>query len=286
MKRVPVILQMTPNECGAACLSMVLTYYGRETTISESRDYLESGRDALSARAIAQAARDLGLRVRAFSLEPQSLAEVPMPVIVHWNFNHFLVIEKWTPDEIRAVDPATGRRKLTPDEFNAGFTGVVLVMEPGANFRKKSADDKVTWRSYLRDLMQSPGSKGLLGQVLVASALLQILGLMFPLFTLVLVDYILPSQDLSLLMILGIGMVILVLSQVVLGFLRSSLSLFLEARLDTEVMLVFFEHVLRLPFRFFQERTSGDLLMRLGSIAKPSTATWYSARYNRRNKAT
>ena len=74
MKRVPVILQMTPNECGAACLAMVLTYYGRETTISECREYLDSGRDALSARAIAQAARDLGLRVRAFSLEPDSLA--------------------------------------------------------------------------------------------------------------------------------------------------------------------------------------------------------------------
>lgn len=267
MKRVPVILQMTPNECGAACLSMVLTYYGRETTISESREYLESGRDALSARAIAQAARDLGLRVRAFSLEPQSLAEVPLPAIVHWNFNHFLVLEQWTPDEIKVADPAMGRRKLTPAEFNAGFTGVVLTMEPGADFHKKSATGKVTWRIYLGDLMQSPGTKGLLAQVLVASALLQLLGLVFPLFTLILVDDILPTQDLSLLMILGVGMVILVLSQVILGFLRSSLSLFLEARLDTEVMLGFFEHVLRLPFRFFQERTSGDLLMRLGSIA-------------------
>ena len=267
MKRVPVILQMTPNECGSACLAMVLTYYGRETTIGETREFLESGRDALSARAIAQAARDLGLRVRAFSMEPESLAEVPVPAIVHWNFNHFLVLERWTPEHVQVVDPAIGRRKLTPEEFNAGFTGVVLTMEPGSSFRQKKVTDRVTWRTYLNDLMQSPGAKGLLTQLLIASAILQILGLVFPLFTMVLVDYILPSQDLSLLMILGIGMVILVLSQVILGYLRASLGLFLEARLDTEVMLGFFEHVLRLPFRFFQERTSGDLLMRLGSIA-------------------
>ncbi len=267
MKRVPVILQMTPNECGAACLAMVLTYYGRETTISECRQHLDSGRDALSARAIAQAARDLGLRVRAFSMEPDSLAELPTPAIVHWNFNHFLVLEEWTAQEVKVVDPASGRRKLTTEEFNAGFTGVVLAMEPGADFRKKRTTDKLTWRSYLGDLLQSPGSKGLLTQILIASALLQILGLVFPLFTMILVDTILPAQDFSLLMILGIGMVILVGAQVVLGYLRSALSLYLEARLDTEVMLGFFEHILRLPFRFFQERTSGDLLMRLGSIA-------------------
>ena len=74
MKRVPVILQMTSQECGAACLAMVLTYYGRETTLNECRKYLPAGRDGITARAIAQAARDLGLRVRAFSMEPPSLA--------------------------------------------------------------------------------------------------------------------------------------------------------------------------------------------------------------------
>ncbi|UCC52821.1 MAG: hypothetical protein JSV68_02420, partial [Anaerolineaceae bacterium] len=187
--------------------------------------------------------------------------------IVHWNFNHFLVLEQWTPQEVKVVDPAIGRRKLTAEAFNAGFTGVVLTMEPGADFRKKTTTDKITWRSYLGGLLQSPGSKGLLAQILVASALLQVLGLVFPLFTMVLVDTILPAQDASLLMILGIGMIILVAAQVILGYLRGALSLFLEARLDTEVMLGFFEHILKLPFRFFQERTSGDLLMRLGSIA-------------------
>ncbi len=267
MKRVPVILQMTPNECGSACLAMVLTYYGRETTINECRAYLDSGRDGLSARSIAQAARDLGLRVRAFSMEPESLSQLTGPVIIHWEFSHFMVLEHWSPEGVKVVDPAAGRRRLTTEEFNAGFTGVVLTMEPGASFQRKKAQDKLSWRSYLAGIVQTPGSKGLLAQLLATSALLQVLGLVFPLFTLVLIDTILPAQEVSLLVTLGIGMVVLVASQLVLTYLRGALSLTLEARLDTEVMLGFFEHVLRLPFRFFQERTSGDLLMRLGSIA-------------------
>lgn len=267
MKRIPVILQMTPNECGAACLSMVLTYYGRETTISDCRTYLNSGRDGLSARSIAQAARDMGLRVRAFSMEPESLAQIMGPAVIHWEFSHFMVLEQWTPDEVKVVDPAVGRRKLSAEEFNAGFTGVVLGMEPGSNFQKQRAQNKLTWRNYLASMVQSPSSKKLILQLLSASVILQILGLIFPFFTLVLVDVILPAQEPGLLYTLGIGMVVLVVSQTVLNYLREALALNLEARLDTEVMLGFFEHVMRLPFRFFQERTSGDLLMRLGSIA-------------------
>jgi len=267
MKRVPVILQMTPNECGAACLAMVLTYYGHETTISECRIYLKSGRDGLSARSVAQAARDLGLRVRAFSMEPEGLSQIHEPAIVHWEFSHFMVLEEWSPDDVKVVDPAVGRRRLSAEEFSNGFTGVVLTMEPGQNFERKKAQDKLTWRNYLAGIVRTPGSKGLLAQLLGSSALLQILGLVFPLFTLVLIDYILPTQDVSLLVSLGIGMLILVFSQITLTYLRGALALSLEARLDTEVMLGFFEHVLRLPFSFFQERTSGDLLMRLGSIA-------------------
>ena len=267
MRRVPVILQMTPNECGAACLAMVLTYYGHETTISECRQYLHSGRDGLTARDISQAGRDLGLRVRAFTMEPSNLAEVPVPAIIHWNFNHFLVIERWSPDSVKVVDPAVGRRRLTAEEINAGFTGVVLTMEPGTDFQHRRSDGKLNWHTYLRSLLQTPGTKGYLTQIVTSSALLQILGLVFPLFTMVLVDTILPNQAMSLLVTLGIGMAILVLAQAALSFLRGSLAIYLGARLDAEVMLGFFEHVLMLPFRYFQERSSGDLLMRLGSVA-------------------
>jgi ABC-type bacteriocin/lantibiotic exporter with double-glycine peptidase domain len=267
MKRVPVILQMTPHECGAACLAMVLGYFGRATTLNECRRYLHSGRDGLTARIIAQAARDLGLRVRALSLEPAALAQVQGPAIVHWTFDHFLVLERWTPQMVEVVDPAVGRRRLTTEEFNAGFTGVILLMEPGAEFQPRRAQGKLSWHTYLKRLLQTPGATGMVAQVLGISALLQVLGLVFPLFTLVLVDTILPAQDVPALMVLAAGMIVLVVSQVLFAYLRSAVALYLETRLDVEVMLGFFEHMLGLPYRFFHERTSGDLLMRLGSIS-------------------
>lgn len=267
MKRVPVILQMTANECGAACLAMVLTYHGRETTLNACRKYLHGGRDGLTARAIAQAARELGLRVRAFSLEPAALSEIDGPAIIHWNFEHFLVLEQWSPSGVNVVDPALGRRQLSVAEFSAGFTGVALTFEPGENFQKQRASNKISWRSYLRDLLQMPAAKGLLVQVFGASVLLQLLGLIFPLFTLILIDTVLPEQNMTMLNMLGIGMVLLVLAQAFLDYLRGALALYLEARLDSGLMLGFFDHVMKLPLRFFQERTSGDLLMRLSSIA-------------------
>lgn len=267
MKRVPVIMQMSPHECGAACLAMVLTYFGRAMTISQVRTFLPSGRDGLSARAIAQAARDQGLRVRPLSLQPAALAQVKTPAIVHWNFDHFLVLERWTPRFVEVVDPALGRRRLSTEEFNAGFTGVILTMEPGTNFQKQAATGKLSWHSYLRRLLSTPDARGLMGQILATSVVLQFLGLVFPLFTLLVIDSILPAQDLSALNILLVGMLILVASQVIFSYLRSALSLYLETRLDIEIMLGFFEHLLGLPYRYFQERTSGDLLMRLGSIS-------------------
>lgn len=125
-RRVPVVLQMNSVECGAACLAMVLGYFGRRTPIAECRERCGIGRDGVTAQTIVRAARSYGLRVRALSVEPADFTYVPLPAIVHWNFNHFVVVERWSPARVDIVDPAGGRCRLTPDEFDAGFTGVVL----------------------------------------------------------------------------------------------------------------------------------------------------------------
>src|SRR5215510_11334603 len=111
-RRVPVQPQLTAVECGAACLAMILGFYGRSTPVAECRGRCGVGRDGVTARAIAQAARAYGLRGRAFSLEPAMLARVPLPAIAHWEFNHFVVVERWSPRGVAIVDPALGRRAL------------------------------------------------------------------------------------------------------------------------------------------------------------------------------
>ncbi len=263
-RRVPVLTQLTPVECGAACLAMLLSYYGRKTSVAECREYCDAGRDGLTAASIADAGRRFGLRVRGFSVDLADFHEIALPAIAHWNFNHFIVVERWSRKGAEIVDPAAGRRRLTPREFDEGFTGVVLSVEPGADFAR-GAGGRSLWRSALGRVLGTPGTRSLLAQIVGASLLLQAFGLAVPVATKVLVDAVLPFRITGAMGVLGLGLGVLVLAQLVSSTLRTALLLALRARLDTQLMLGFFEHVLRLPFRFFQQRASGDLLMRLSS---------------------
>ena len=139
------------------------------------------------------------------------------------------------------------------------------MLEPGIQFERCRTGARPAWRGYVKHVWQTPGILPLFAQILVASLILQVLGLAVPFFTQVLVDRILPFHITQGFAILGIGMLILVLAQMVTSYLRALLLISLQGRVDSQLMLGFFKHVLSLPFRFFQQRTSGDLLMRLGS---------------------
>ena len=263
--RVPVVLQLNAVECGAACLAMILNYHGRKTSMAECRERCGLGKDAVTAKMIAEAAREYGLRVKGFSIEPSQFDQIPLPAIVHWEFRHFLVVERWTSTHVEVIDPAVGRCRLTAAEFDAGFTGVILTFERGVNFDRRGPVIQSTWRTYLLSMFDTPGTKGLLAQILTASLCLLILGLALPLFTQIIVDRVLPFHLNQALTTIGFGLCVFVLAQAVANYLRSVLLIYLQAQMDSRMMLGFFERLLALPFRFFQQRSSGDLLMRLGS---------------------
>lgn len=262
MRRVPEMRQVTAVECGAVCLAMILNYYGYATTTSEVQERCGVGRDGLTALEIVKSARLYGLRVRAVSLNLEDFRYVSLPAIVHWEFNHFLIVERWSKNWIEVLDPAVGRRKLTPEEFDEGFTGVTLMLEPGTQFETKSPQKALTPWAYMRSLLYM---RGILFQIISASLLLQLLGLGAPLLTEVVVDRILPEKDPNMLTLLAVGMLILIAMQGIAGFLRSTLLIYLQTRIDTDMMLNFFEHLLSLPYRFFQLRLNGDLLARVNS---------------------
>jgi ATP-binding cassette subfamily B protein len=263
-ERVPVLLQSDATECGAACLAMILSYFGRQTPVAACRARCGVGRDGLTARVVADAGRQFGLRVRALSLEPSDLPQVPLPAIAHWQFNHFIVVERWSPDGVDIVDPAFGRRRLTAAEFDLGFTGVLLTLEPGVDFERRASAGPA-WLGYLASAARLPDVAPGLLQIVIASAILQLLGLTLPFLTEMLVDDILPLRDADLLLVVGVGLAIIFAAQVITGYLRAAVLLYLRARLDTRLMLGFFEHVLALPYAFFQQRTTGDLIGRLTS---------------------
>ena len=261
------MLQLSAVECGAACLAMLLTYHGRKTRLAECREVCGAGRDGVTALTLVGAARQYGLDVNALSVAPSAFGRVPLPAIVHWELNHFVVVERWSPERVEIVDPADGWRSLTAEEFAAGFTGIVLALEPGDQFERRGGTTRPAWRSYLGALLWAPGARAVLAQILIASLCLQGLGLALPFFTGLLVDRVLPFGVTSVMATLALGMAIGVLAQTVAGHLRAMLLLSLQIRLDEQLMLGFFERMVALPLRFFQQRSSGDLLMRLGSTA-------------------
>jgi ATP-binding cassette subfamily B protein len=267
-RRVPVRLQLGARECGTACLSMVLGYHGREATVAECREHLGMGRDGTDAAALAAAARAYGLRPQAYSIEPEQLPRVPLPAIAHWNFNHFVVVERCSPrwpGWVEIVDPARGRRRVSAEELDAAFTGIVLTLEAGPGFAGGGETRPRPWRSYLAHMLRGRGVPGLLLQILAASLALQLLGLALPLATKLLVDRVIPHRLVGAMETLGAGIAVWAGALLVTNYLRGALLLNLQAKLDSRMMLGFFEHLLSLPFPFFQQRAGGDLMMRVNA---------------------
>lgn len=256
---------MSEVECGLACLTMILNYYGCGISLSELRTHSGVGRDGLSALDLVRTARHFGLQVRAVSLQHGDLRLVGLPAIVHWQFDHFLVVERWSDHHVDVVDPATGRSRLTRQEFDEGFTGVVILFEAGATFDRRAPTSRVVFRTYVREyLRQAPGA---FLQVLLVSLLILALGLTVPLVTKLVVDQVLPFRMRDVMPVLAIGILALFLSQTVATLIREWLLVYLRARIDIRMMLGFVDRLLALPFSFFEQRSSGDLLARLSSNA-------------------
>lgn len=261
--RVPEIAQQSAIECGLACLAMILTYHGREISIGELRAQSGLGRDGLSALSIVKIARNHNMRVRAISLQQSDLRNVPLPAIIHWEFNHFVVVERWTQSEVDIVDPAQGRRHLSYQEFDKSFTGVVITLEPGVHFDREATSAKLSLREYL---LQYAGQMPMaIVEVIGTSLLILGFGLISPLLTKFILDQVLPLKLSNMMLWLGAGLILMMVTQTAATLLREWLLVYLRARIDTRMMLDFFERMLSLPYKFFQVRSSGDLLARMAS---------------------
>jgi ATP-binding cassette subfamily B protein len=262
-RRVPIIQQISMVECGAACLAMLLSYYGRKTSVSEIREQCGIGRDGLTALSIVKSARKYGMRVRAVSLQENDFRFVSLPAIAHWEFNHFLVVERWTSRFVDVVDPGLGRRHMTAKEFDEGFTGVVIMMEPGVQFSRENKVSQLSLGTYARGYFKQAPTAVI--QIFGASLLLQLLGLVFPLLSKVAIDQLIPMKMISALQLFGIGIIMLVLAQLITRLLRALILLYVQSRVDISLMFNFLEHLLNLPLRFFLQRSTGDVLARVSS---------------------
>ncbi|MBN6033679.1 peptidase domain-containing ABC transporter [Amycolatopsis sp. 195334CR] len=260
--KVPVLLQDSIAECGLACLAMVLTHHGQAVTVQELRAEVEVGRDGLSAATLGSAAQHRGLLVEAYRAEPDALAGLAAPLILHWKFSHFVVLEHLDRETAVIVDPADGRRKLDRAEFDRAFTGVALELRPGPDFRKQRRPRRESLRFLLGFLPKTPS---VIGVVLVASVLISLLGLAPALVTRYLIDEVAGSGSGNAMVVVGSAVLALVASTALLGYLRREALLRLRSRIDLRLMTRFLDHLFRLPYPYFQLRTSGDILTRVSS---------------------
>ena len=257
--KTPTVLQMEAVECGAAALAIVLGYYGRFVSLEELRVACGVSRDGTKANNILKAARQYGLIAKGFSKQPDELPSLPLPAIVFWNFNHFVVVEGFQAGQVYLNDPAMGPRVVSEAEFEDSFTGVVLVFEPGPEFRRGGAR-RGLW-APLRERLH--GSEWGLGYVLLASLGLAILGLVAPIFTRVFVDYILVARFRDWVGPLLLGMGAAALLHAALTWLQRYYLLRLSTRLVVTFSYHSLRHLLRLPVEFFTQRYGGEVGARL-----------------------
>jgi ABC-type bacteriocin/lantibiotic exporter with double-glycine peptidase domain len=263
-RRIPVVLQTSAADCGAACLTMVLRAAGYPATLRELSDILGDSRDGTSAAAMVRAGREYNLIAKGMSLNSAQLADLP-PAIVHWQFNHFVVLERWSPREVLLVDPSAGRRRLSAEEFDRGFTGVALLFQPGPQFARPAGAAPSWRRGFLRSVLAP--HRRLWGQILAASLLLQVLGLTVPVATELVVNSVLAAGGGRPLGLLGAGLLVAVLNQFVVGYLRALLLTSLRARADADLTTAVVRHLFALPYAYFRRRGAADLVTRITSVA-------------------
>lgn len=255
----PTVLQMEAVECGAAALGIVLGYYGKRVALEKLRVECGVSRDGSKASNVVAAARRQGLVASGYRREPAQLQTMTLPLVVFWNFNHFLVVEGFGPDTVYLNDPATGPRQVTAAEFDQSFTGVVLEMKPGPDFQP-GGDDPSVLAAALRRLEGSWDSVALL---VLIGVLLVVPGLLVPIYSRIFIDEVLIARHDAWVRPLLIGMAVTAAVRMALAGLQTQVLTRLRTKLAVAHSSRFLWHVLRLPVVFFTQRSAGEVSSRV-----------------------
>jgi len=264
--KTPTVLQMEGVECGAAALSIILGYYGKQIPLEKLRISCGVSRDGLKATNILKAAREYGLEAKGYAKSIEKLKQLKMPAIIFWNFNHFLVIEGFKKNKVYLSDPAQGRYHVSLQEFDDAYTGVVMTFEPGENFVK--SNEKQGLLNSLATRVSN--SKLSISYIILASLFLVIPGLIIPSFTKIFIDKYLVNGVSEFVMPLLLIMGSILALNSVLVYLQQYYLLRLETKLALATSSKFLWHVFHLPVVFFTQRYSGEVGSRVSLNDKVS----------------
>ena len=261
--RLPVILQADRSECGLACLAMVAGHYGHHATLRELRARFRMSMRGATLRKLHDCAELMGLSSRAVRVELKELKQLRAPAILHWEFDHFVVLKSVNRRGVSIVDPAVGARRLAFDEVSSRFTGVALELAPTPALTRKNAVDSVRLASFLTAFR---GLAGPLGAVFAMTVLLQVFALAMPLQMQFTVDQGIRQGDMNIVVALAVGFGAIAAISALTEYFRSLLVLYAGNTAAFRMVGGLAHHLLRLPDPWFTARHPGDVLSRFNSI--------------------
>ena len=261
---VPVIMQMEALECGAASLAMVLAYYGKWLPLEQVRFDCGVSRDGSNARNILKAARSYGLAAKGYRYEPNDLRrDGKFPCIIHWNFNHFVVLDGFRGNKAILNDPAKGKYAVPLKTFDDSFTGICLLFEPTEDFTPGGKPPSVL--AYAKKRLKGAGSA--VAFAAITALITAVTGVISPAFSRVFVDRLLTGKNPEWFIPFIIGLSLLSVLQLVVGWINAVYSLKINGKLAMVGSTTFMWKVLRMPMEFFSQRMAGDIQGRQSSNA-------------------
>ncbi len=261
-RRTPLVMQLEETDCGAACLGSILAFYGCWVSLEQLRDACDVGRDGSNLEDIAIAARTFGLKATGWKAEISKLSTLPLPIILHWGFNHFVVLERVEKDCFYLNDPAHGHRTVNLDVFDRDYTGIALVVEPGPEFRPSGVRPNII--RWLWNWLQE--YRSILNRTIIFGLLLAVSSLLLPILLGLFVDRVLIAGELALSPILIAAVIASGLFTYVLTWLQLRSLREIIVRLSINQSDRFLGCLLSLPIRFYAHRFAGDLAMRMRMI--------------------
>ncbi|MFN3987785.1 MAG: peptidase domain-containing ABC transporter [Rhodocyclaceae bacterium] len=261
--RLKTVLQGEGQECGLACLAMIADAFGRRCRLADLRRRFPPSMRGTTLLQLIKQAQQIGLSCRPLRLELDELGKLGTPCILHWNLNHFVVLERVSGRRVTVLDPAHGRRTLETAEVSRHFTGVALELSPGSTFRSADRPPRIRLRDLTGRIF---GLKRALGTILALALALEFVGLLAPQVTQWIVDGALVSADYDLLLIAVLGGALLIVVDFIVRMARGWIALRLNQQLSIQWASNLFSHLMQLPWSFFEKRSLGDIAARFKSL--------------------
>ena len=262
--KVPVVMQMEALECGAASLTMILAYYGKWIPLEQVRADCGVSRDGSNAKNVLKAARSYGLTAKGYRYEPDELKKCgKFPCIIHWNFNHFVVLDGFKGNKAVLNDPAKGTYSVPMETFDNSFTGICLMFEPGETFEPGGKPKSMV--AFAKEKMRGAGVA--VAFTIITTVITSLIGIINPAFSRIFIDRLLTGQNPDWFMPFIWALTALSAVQIIISFIEAIFEARISAKIDAVGSTTFMWKVLRMPMEFFSQRMAGDIQQRKGSNA-------------------